>query len=60
MDVSSRAKVVANENEMIFGATSAVFGVRPEDRHILYVLTDGGYSKPMRGDFPVIIALEID
>jgi sugar lactone lactonase YvrE len=51
--------VVANEKEMIFGPTAAVFGVRPEDSNILYVLNDGGFSRPVKNGFPSIVALEV-
>jgi sugar lactone lactonase YvrE len=51
--------VIADEREMIFGPTAAVFGSRPEDSHILYVVNDGGFSRPVKNGFPSIVALEV-
>ena len=52
--------VIADVSSGIAGPTAAVFGAVPGDHSILYVLNDGGYSRPVKGGKPSIIALEIN
>jgi hypothetical protein len=49
---------VASLNENIVGPTAAMFGRGPEDSEILYVVTDGGFSRPHPGGRPAIVAID--
>jgi sugar lactone lactonase YvrE len=58
---SEACKLVADQHRSnLAGPTAAVFGERLEDRDILYVLNDGGFSRKVENGFPSIVALSID
>jgi sugar lactone lactonase YvrE len=50
--------VIADITNNIVGPTAAVFGRAPTDRHILYVVTDGGFSRPYPGAKSAIVAID--
>ena len=52
--------IVAAVDSGIAGPTAAVIGRGSDDRSLLYVLNDGGYSRAVKGGKPSIIGLEIN
>ena len=60
LEQESACAIVGDVSIGIAGPTAATFGARAQDRSILYVLSDGGYSRPVEDGQPSIIGLDLE
>ena len=59
LEQTRACEIVGDPATGIAGPTAAIFGVREQDSSILYVLSDGGYSRPVENGQPSIIGLDL-
>lgn len=58
LDAGQPCAVIAGPADNVVGPTAAMFGRAPANRRVLYVVTDGGFSRPYPGARSAIVAID--